>query len=414
MMRARRVRSIARFEFVSTVLKFSFLLTSVGLPLVLAAITAASAAVQAELIRAQATGPSVFGVVDLAHELPPEPLAPPLVLLATEAEGLRDLRRRRIDELLVIAPDWRATGTVRVVRREDTPLLNQDDGAALAEISSTLRTVVAADNVDSAELARILRPVALVRERLTNSGVQAEAGDAVMDSIAAVGVPMLLGILLMSALLMASGYLVQTIAHDKETKIVEVLLASATADEILAGKLCGLGCAGLLQFAIWAVFSGSGLAILAAGHPEVLARVPSDAMALTPGFFLLGYAFLGSLMLATGAFGSSAAESQKLVIGWVLLAVVPLLLLPLMLETPHGTLSRTLSFVPFSAPIAIIVRLAVDGPGVSRWDVAFSAASLIASTYVSLVVGARLFRVGLLLTGARPSVRAILAQVRSR
>lgn len=418
MIRARRVRTIALFELRSTVFRLGFLVTTFGLPLLLLAITGTSAFMQAELVHARMSASPAVGVVDRAHvvpELPAAGSAAPVVLYADERAGLRDLDRRRIDALAVIDEDWRRSGRIRLIRRADVSALVDEESRWPALVAEALRRSLASRIADDPSLVdRIVEPIARIeRERLTPAGLAVESPAAVAEALAAVMVPMMLGILLMSALLMASGYLVQTIAQDKETKIVEVLLASATPDELLAGKLLGLGAAGLVQFAVWGGLGGStGALMLSLAH---LAHVelPRLALAAMPLFFLLGYAFLGSVMLATSAFGTSAAEAQKLSVGWVLLAIVPLVVLPALLEAPHGKLAHLLCHVPFSAPIAMVVRLAVDAPGVAGWEVALVVLELCLATYVAIRVGARFFRVGLLLTGGIPSLRALLAQVRS-
>jgi len=140
--------------------------------------------------------------------------------------------------------------------------------------------------------------------------------------------------------------------------------------------------------------------------------VPWEALAYAPLFFVLGYLFIGSLMLATGSLGTSAPEAQKMTIGWAMLSVLPLMLMIVLLEEPNGSWGHVLSLIPFSAPLTMIVRLSVDPAGVSGWEIALSTSFLIASTWLSIRLGARLFRVGLLLGGSRPSMREILRQAR--
>jgi len=139
---------------------------------------------------------------------------------------------------------------------------------------------------------------------------------------------------------------------------------------------------------------------------------PWEAIMVAPLFFTLGYLFIGSLMIATGSLGSSVAESQKLTIGWAILAVSPLMVLLILLEEPHGPLGRVFSVIPFTSPLTLMVRLSVDPEGVAFSELALAVASLILATWVSIRIGARLFRVGLLLGGSRPSWREIARQAK--
>jgi ABC-2 type transport system permease protein len=140
--------------------------------------------------------------------------------------------------------------------------------------------------------------------------------------------------------------------------------------------------------------------------------IPWNALAVAPIFFVLGYLFLGSLMLATAALGANAAESQKLTMGWAMLAILPLMVLVILLDQPNGILGQVMSWIPFTSPLTVIIRLAVDSAGIACWEVLGAIAVLLGSTWLSIRVGARLFRVGFLLTGSRPSLAELWRQAR--
>jgi ABC-2 type transport system permease protein len=129
-------------------------------------------------------------------------------------------------------------------------------------------------------------------------------------------------------------------------------------------------------------------------------------------FFVVAYLFFGSLMLGTGSIGSTQREVQQWAMIWSLLAAVPMVFLVVLLHEPHGLLARVLTFVPFSAPIVAIFRLAIDPQNTAWWEIAGSFLVLALSTWLAVRMGARMFRVGILLTGARPRLKEILRQAR--
>jgi ABC-2 type transport system permease protein len=94
---------------------------------------------------------------------------------------------------------------------------------------------------------------------------------------------------------------------------------------------------------------------------------------------------------------------------WALLATVPLVFLPVMLSAPHGSVARVLTFIPFSAPAAIVFRISMDPVGMPLWEVAAAVAAMLFSTWLALRLSARLFRVGLLLGTTRPGLRRLFA-----
>jgi ABC-2 type transport system permease protein len=224
-------------------------------------------------------------------------------------------------------------------------------------------------------------------------------------------VPIVFGVLFLTALLTASGYLVQAVAADKESRVAEVLLACVTPEEILFGKLIGLGTAGLIQLVVWVALSSGGTVIAGTGLAIATGVVPLAAIAIAPVLFVAGYFFLGSLMLVTGALGSNAAEAQKLSVAWALLGVAPTFFLVSFMDAPHGTIPRVLSVIPTTAPLALMLRIGMDPGGVAWWEVPLALGEIALCTYVVLRIGARLFAFGLLRT-TLPSLRELWAVLR--
>jgi ABC-2 type transport system permease protein len=330
----------------------------------------------------------------------------------SEAAALPDLRARRLEAAYLVPADYLETGRVRSIVRQGGPVLSVRGSTVEPVLAELLTDRLLASRVSDDVARRVRTPVNFERATVAAAGAPVRTAHRVAEQLVRTAVPFLLGVLLLTALLSASGYLVQAVALDKESKVVEVLLSSATPDEILTGKLLGLGTAGLLQFFVW---SGMvvGAAVTAASALSNLAiTVPWAAIAVSPLFFVLGYLFVGSLMLATGSLGGSAPEGQKLTLGWAVLSVLPLMVMLILLEQPHGTVARVLTFVPFSAPLTVVVRLSVDPAGIAVWEVVGALVVLLLSTWVSIRIGARLFRVGLLLTGSRPGWAEIWRQAR--
>ena len=309
----------------------------------------------------------------------------------------------------MVESSYLETGNVRSIESKKTPLLSARGTSVEPLIRSLLRESLLDGQVGEQVRERVLSPAYFVRSRLGPSGIETEDLDQALDLLMRTTIPLFLGVLLLTALLSASGYLVQTVATDKESKIVEVLLSSVAPEEMLAGKLLGLGAAGLVQFAAWSsmvVF----VALTVSAALAAVVSIPWLAVVISPVVFVLGYLFLGSLMLATAALGANAAESQKLTMGWAVLAIVPLMVLVILLEDPHGALAQVMTWIPFTTPLTVVIRLAVDPSGIAWWEVAGSIAVLITSIWLAIRIGARLFRVGFLLTGTRPPLADLWRQ----
>lgn len=422
-MRPDRVRSVAKFELLSVVKRWSYLLTTFGLPLFLAGISATVLGAQTYFLTQRAAESSSFGLVDEAGVVDSSVFesqngvptwkvnAIDIVLFDSREQAEQRLVDGEIRALYVVQSDYLDTGNVRAVQSEKTPLLSMRGTTVEPMLRSLLRRSLMMDRLEDDLQARVLSPANFVRARLTSSGDDVIGIDETIDLLVRTTIPLFLGVLLLTALLSASGYLVQTVATDKESKIVEVLLSSIAPEEVLAGKLLGLGAAGLLQFAVWSSMVVV-VAIAASAALSAFVAIPWHAVIVAPFLFVLGYLFMGSLMLATAALGANAAESQKLTVGWAILAILPLMVMVILLDEPHGTLGQVMTYVPFTSPLTVILRLAVDPSGIAWWEIALATGVLVASIGLAIRIGARLFRVGFLLTGSRPSLGELWRQAR--
>ena len=117
-------------------------------------------------------------------------------------------------------------------------------------------------------------------------------------------------------------------------------------------------------------------------------------------------------MLGTGSLGSNMREAQQLAMVWSLTAALPMMMMAVLLREPHGTVARVLTWLPFTAGPVVVLRAGTDAASLAWWEIAGSFAVLILATWVAIRVGARLFRIGLLSAGARPSLREIIRQAR--
>ena len=422
-MRLQRIAAVARFEFLAVVKRWSYLIATFGLPLFLAGVSGTVLGVQTYFLAQRAAEASAFGLVDEAGVVDRSVFEErdgksvwtvdesDVVLYADADSATRALETGELRALYLVPKTYLEEGEIRAVQSEKTPLLSMRGSTVEPVLRSLLRKSLLDGQLDANVEKRVISPAHFVRARLGPEGVEVTDVDEALDLLMRTTIPLFLGVLLLTALLSASGYLVQTVSTDKESKIVEVLLSSVTPEEILAGKLFGLGAAGLIQFAAWSSMVMF-VALTASAAFASVVSVPWYALAMSPLLFILGYLFLGSLMLATAALGANAAESQKLTMGWAMLAILPLMVLVILLEDPHGILGQIMTWIPFTSPLTVIIRLSVDSTGIAWWEVAGSVAVLVVSTWLSIRIGARLFRVGFLLTGSRPSLAELWRQAR--
>jgi ABC-2 type transport system permease protein len=339
-----------------------------------------------------------------------ERTAEPARLVAYPERGpaLEALRARVVDRVYVIPRDYLETGAIESYERPDaTSLLGRARGRE--SLRRLLGRSLMAGVVPDALRPRIERPIRGDAARLftvKDDGTVVPrdfAGD-----IARFAIPGIFAALFLMSVMVSAGYLLQGVAEEKENRVIEVILSSVRPDQLLFGKLLGLGAAGLLQLAVWISVASMATSLLAA---TALALLDFKLFAGCLLFFVAGFLMLGSLMTGTAALGSSARESQQLAAIWSTITVMPpALTFTLILDVPNGAMARALGWFPLTAPITMMLRL---GTGqVPWWDVLVSAALLAAGVYLAIRVSGALMRLGLLMYGKRPTLREILRQLR--
>jgi len=436
----QKIRTVATFEFLGTVRRAGYLIATFGMPLFVAGY-AGLIAIPAYYTAQQDREPAVHGVVDQAGVLrlsgdvgaESGPLVPEEMRRTLEAAGQADalgsamtssrfvfrpfgtvddarqaLTGRTIKGFFVLPPHYLTDGGVAAYGPDSLQVGGADPRNALRDL---LRERLVSERLDAVTSERILHPISHTeRFAVTASGEIREDGGAA--SAVRVAVPLAFMVLFLLSILMTSGYLMQGTAVEKENKVVEVLLASANPDEILAGKLLGLGGAGLLQIGVWlTMVLVTGLGIV----PLLLSArmdVPWLAIGVAIPFFIVAFLFFGSLILGTGSLGSNMREAQQLAMVWSLLAAMPLMMLMVLVREPSGTVARVLTWIPFTAGPVVVLRASTDAALLPWWEIGGAFFVLLVATWGALRLGGRSFRVGLLSAGARPSLREIIRQAR--
>jgi ABC-2 type transport system permease protein len=208
-------------------------------------------------------------------------------------------------------------------------------------------------------------------------------------------------ILLTMSIFFSAGFLQQGTVEDRQNRVMEVLLSSVTAEQLLVGKLLGLGAAGLLQIGLYV------LLIIVPGMTMLsYFQVPLGGLLLSLVYFALGYALFACLMAAVGMIGRTQQETAQLSAIWTLTAVSPMWFMMAISAAPNGPLARGLSYFPLTSPVTMILRLSLGS--VPLIDILISVTLGVASIYLSLRGAARIFRAATLMYGKRPTLPELM------
>jgi ABC-2 type transport system permease protein len=211
-------------------------------------------------------------------------------------------------------------------------------------------------------------------------------------------------------------FVLRAVIEEKSSRAVEIVLSLVRPGQLMASKILGVGSVGLLQYLIWAVilvgffvFGGNWLQAKL-GPDFAWNTIPVGTIVAFVVFFVLGYLLYWTMWAALGAMVNNETEAQQLQYPVIMLLVVPFMAMFYVLNSPHSSLSVILSLIPFFAPILMFVRVAVDPPPFVQ--IAASVILLLGTLWVCIWAVGRIFRVGILMFGKRPTLPEVLRWLR--
>jgi ABC-2 type transport system permease protein len=227
------------------------------------------------------------------------------------------------------------------------------------------------------------------------------------------------------------------VMEEKTTRVAEVVVSSVSTDTLLAGKVIGVGLVAITQVLAWVALSftmmlylvpvlekrlgagaitagaaagGQGGAGMASQLASALPSLSLSTLLALLLFFVLGFIFYASLFAAVGAMVNSQEDVQQASMPVMLLLVSSVIFMTPIMTNPGSGLARTMSLLPFSAPILMPLRMTLIP--VPWYEVAGSIAGVALACLAAIWLSARIYRVGLLMYGKRPSFRELARWVR--
>jgi ABC-2 type transport system permease protein len=266
------------------------------------------------------------------------------------------------------------------------------------------------DGLDDAKIADLARPVKLHTERVSATGSRAEQG--LGGFMLAFG----LCFTLYMVILIYGQQVMQGVLEEKSSRVIEVVASAIRPTELMAGKLGGICLVALTQLSIWLVAALvlTTPAILGAWLTlppgMVLPEVPVAVIVHMFVLFLLGFLLYSSLYAMIGASFNSVQEAQQFAAVAVVFIVPPLLFIMPIVNDPDSTLAVSMSLFPFFTPLVMMLRIASKMP--PAWQIAAAYSLCILAIALMIWLCARVYRVGILMYGKKPTLQEIARWVR--
>jgi ABC-2 type transport system permease protein len=328
---------------------------------------------------------------------------------------MSEVGAKRLDGVLILRDDVVATG------RAEYRASNVSSLRDIQELEATLTGLVTAvrlerAGVDPGLLTRARQSIHLTTTKISGSKTTGES------SAQSFSLAYFMAVILYTAIMMYGVNVKSSVLEEKTTRIVEVLVSSIHPFPLLLGKVLGVGAVSIFQFLIWGVAAKALLGARSAlgehwsafDGPMQLFQIPhvsASTGAIFLAYFLGGFFLYSAMFAAVGAISSSEQDAQQAQQPIVYVLVLAFLSMFALLNNPASVLAVTLSLIPFTSPIAMPVRWAAgDLPAAELWtSLLLLAVAIVGATWLA----ARIYRVGILMTGKRPNLKELVRWVRA-
>ncbi|MHC4415348.1 MAG: ABC transporter permease [Planctomycetota bacterium] len=225
-------------------------------------------------------------------------------------------------------------------------------------------------------------------------------------------IPMIFMMLLWVATFTSGQHLMMSTIEEKSNRVMEVLLSAVSPFQLMAGKILGQGCVGLLIILIYSTVCVAGLFVVAlTGVVDPRALVEFTALAYLFVFFFMAFFMIASIFAAVGSAVTDIREANTLVTPVMIVVMIPLILWMPISNAPNGGVATAFSFIPPAIPFVMILRVAADEP-VPLWQIPVTIVWGSLCVAAMIWMAAKIFRVGVLMYGKPPTPIQLLKWVR--
>ena len=350
------------------------------------------------------------------------------------AEKKKITDNKEKDVLLIIPANVEQTQTVELFSSDKVGFAIQN------EISNQMEAILRNQQFETAGID--LKTVESIKPKISINAKELTAeGERDSSTGAAMGVGVVLSILVYLSLFLYGAQVMRGIIEEKNNRIVEVIISSVKPFQLMMGKIVGIGLVGLTQFVLWISLSGGLLAVASAAlvdkgtveamQQEAMADIADSGQSVKYQegmagnfmaavdkiefgkiiisflfYFIGGYMLYSALFAAVGSAVDSETETQQFMFPITMpLLFTYILSFGVLINDPNGSLAFWLSMIPFTSPIAMLVRIPF---GVPTWEIALSVALLIGGFILTTWVAGRIYRVGILMYGKKASYKELI------
>jgi len=407
-----KLKAIIEREYLTRVRSKGFIIGTILSPLFMTSL------ILAPVFLGRSAGPDNYQIVALDQSgdrrlfeslalalAPSKPGQPRYELLREEIDSQEELEARRqalservadkqLDGYLILPPDALRQEEIKFYAKNASSLSNRIrlEGAIKNAIQERR---IAQEGLDAERVRHLTRDVELT---VVNERGESERGRVLLA--------FLLVMFIYITVLIYGVAVMRGVMEEKQSRIIEVLLASVKPFDLMLGKVIGIGLVGLTQYLVWVV-SGVAISALSAGAAVAVAgfdmpKVSASLMIFFMVYYLLGYFLYAAFYAMIGAIVSNEDDGQQAQWPVSMTFAASLVVSTLAMENPNGVAVTILSLIPFFGPSLMFLRIAIGAA--PAWQIATSIILLVVTIVAVTWVAAKIYRVGVLMYGKRPTL----------
>lgn len=393
-----KTKIVALTEFITNVKRKEFIILTLLLPLILLT----SMVIPLFFMQTVSHEKETLGVVDETGIVMPvlkERYNDYLIKEIANAEEARQLLENNdISSYIIIEKDFIEKGKVSYyskIQLSSFSSANMNLERIVSDIA--IENLLRNEGISNEVINKVKDPIEMERITVTKTGDEKETPFSFVGNY-------LLPLFLFMSIMNAGGYLLNGIVEEKENKVVEVLLSTISPSELLSGKILGLGGLGILQVSIW------GIGIIAVTKILNIPLITFEKGIIIMIFFILGYFFYSSIFAMIGSISTSTRDSQQISAIVSFIVFIPMLLFFGIVQNPNMAFIRLLGMIPPFTPSIMIMRVLLTETPIS--DIIISIIILIGSVIVAAKIASKIFNIGILMYGKKPSLNEVIRWIR--
>jgi ABC-2 type transport system permease protein len=294
------------------------------------------------------------------------------VLFISDSDGLYSLEYRSMN-----------TGDIRSTKRFEN---------AFNELRIEYQLVLA--GVERELVRNIIAETDMKTIRIDQSGKETESGFFEIFFTSLVFIMILIFVILSSG-----GLLIRSLVEEKSNRLIEIIVSSCKPEELLTGKILGLGLLALVQIIIWGLFG----TILAGA--QLIPVTTFDNILPMFFYFLLGFLFYTSLFVGIGSVVSTEQEAQQVTGYLTIILFLPIIFSLSAIQNPDSAIVKILTYIPFTTPTVMLLKYNIKP--VPLGEIISTMSLLVVSIVVVVIITSKIFRIGILSYGKMPGLKEI-------